>query len=386
LTFKVVTVGCKLNQYYSQLLRESLLRAGFSESEEPALFIINSCSVTHKAERDVRKKARRYAKKGRVIITGCATEELKAEFEYLSYEELLKSLGAEPVRFVRGLRGRHRAYLRVQTGCDFRCSYCIVPLLRGPSRVRPREEIIAEAKAIEASGYREAVIVGAQIGDARLEELLPELLKATKRVRFRLSSLEPVFVSERLLQVVEEAGWRICKHFHVPLQSASDRVLRDMGRPYTFSFYEEKILMIKERFPDAGLSTDILAGYPTESDEDFLKTLEALGKLPFTRAHVFEFSPRPGTPAAQLKPLPARITKERVKRLIEVAKRKSAEFAKSLVGKKLLVLSEGREGTAGNFARVEAEFPKEGELFWVKIIGAKGSTLLGEALAPLEED
>ncbi len=385
MTFKVITVGCKLNQYYSQLIRESLLRAGFSEAEEPALFIINACSVTHKAERDVRKKARALSRRGRVIITGCATDALKAEFEFLSYEELLRKLGAEPARWVRGLRGRHRAYLRVQTGCGFRCSYCIVPLLRGPSQVRALEEIVAEAKALEEAGYREVVLVGAQIGDARLERLLPALLKATSRVRFRLSSLEALFLTEELFDVIESAGWRVCQHFHVPLQSASDKVLRDMARPYSFSFYEERVLALKERFPDAGLGTDILAGFPTESEEDFLKTLEALEKLPFTRAHVFEFSPRPGTPAARLKPLPPQITKERVRALIKVARRKEVEFVQSLVGKRHLVLSEGKVGTAGNFVRVEASFPKEGELFWVEAAEALEARLRGRVLGPLKE-
>ena len=384
MTFKVVTVGCKLNQYYSQLIRESLLRAGFSEAEEPALFIINACSVTHKAERDTRRKARKFQKLGRVIITGCATEALKREFEYLPYEELLRALGAEPIRFVRGLRGRHRAYLRVQTGCDFRCSYCVVPLLRGPSVPRPVEEVLEEARALEEAGYREVVLVGAQIGDAKLEKLLPALLEATSRVRFRLSSLEAIYLTEELFEVVEAAGWRVARHFHVPLQSASDRVLKAMARPYSFGFYRERVLALKERFPDAGLGTDILAGFPTETEEDFRETLRALEELPFSRAHVFEYSPRPGTPAYNLKPLPPEVTKRRVHELIGVAREKARAFAESLVGKRLLVLSEGEKGTSGNFVRVRARFPKEGELFWVLAEEAQGPELVGRVLAPQE--
>ncbi len=401
-SFVIITYGCKVNQYDSQLLRESLLNAGYKECndlKEADLIIINGCVVTHRAERDARHavhRAKREAKPGcRIILVGCAakygigTDDIE---NIPSVSELLSDLGILPVKTISFFGNRKRPYLKVQEGCNFRCSYCVVPLVRGKSRSRPLEEIRKEALTLLSQGFREIVVTGTQVGQwgrefgMSLENLISELLSLPYFFRLRLSSISPLHVNKELLEFIVEDNPRLVPHFHMSLQSGSTRVLKVMRRPYTREQYIEKAEMLLEKTPLMALGTDIIVGFPGETDEDFQESLELVESLPFAYLHVFEFSPRRGTDAWNLPQLPSHVKRERVKIMMELRARKMEEFRRKFVGRTLEVLVESERngyliGTSENYLKVMFKGPRSllGQLVRVKITEYKDGMLWGEA-------
>ena len=391
----VQTVGCRLNQYYSQLIRETLVSAGYqllsSEPEEADLVVINACSVTSRAERDVRRKLHRAVElpNTTVILTGCASQELKGAsgVEFMDYQQLAEHLGVQLARVVSGLSGRTRAQLRLQSGCDFRCSYCIVPQLRGGSVSRPLSEILQEASVMAEAGVPEMVLTGTQIGDWRardmgLAELLKILTKEFPGIRFRLSSIEPTHITPQLIELMAQERDSIAPHLHVPLQSGSDKVLRDMNRPYDLKQYQQKVGLALREMPHMGLGTDIIVGFPTETREDFQASLSALKNTGFSYAHIFTYSPRPGTPAWVLGSLDPQLVRDRVREMkaVDTANRKA--FAARFTGQELDVIGEvrvahGTRGTSGNYIKVDVLGMRPGQRARVAITGPSDAGLMG---------
>jgi threonylcarbamoyladenosine tRNA methylthiotransferase MtaB len=334
--FKIHTYGCKVNTYDSGLLQSRLQRDGFEAVEEqPRVHILNSCAVTKEATMEAVKTARRLKAKdpfALVVVTGCAaqvdTEEFvsapgvdlvvanshKGQIEELirGYyngslrERVFKSniFKKEDLEAGGGVElGHSRAFLKIQDGCNSFCTFCVIPFARGKSRSITIAEIVRRVNDLYQQGIREAVLTGVHIADyqdgqKQLEDLVEALLQNTEMPRFRLSSLEPGELSPRLLAMYA-AEPRLCRHFHMSIQSANSKVLKEMKRQYTAEAVEESLLAIAEKVPGAFVGMDVIAGFPGETDDEFLDSIERLKRLPWTKLHVFPYSQRPGTFAAR---------------------------------------------------------------------------------------
>ncbi|MDR0515087.1 MAG: MiaB/RimO family radical SAM methylthiotransferase [Coriobacteriaceae bacterium] len=335
--FAVVNLGCKVNRVESDTIAQTLSAAGAGQAslEEADVVVVNTCTVTGEAEKKARK-ALRHALRANphapVIATGCAVavapeafaaldgrvavEPDKAKVAALALAlvpELPRAPEAPaesllPLRM--GAAFPTRVGIKVQDGCDNACTYCIVPAARGRAVSLPSAEVLAEARCYELAGVRELVLTGINLGSYRglsqgpvdegggLAALLAALLDATDHVRFRISSIEPCDVGESLVGLLATSGGRICRHLHLPLQSGSSRVLAEMGRPYDAAFYQALAGRLYGRIPGLALSTDVIVGFPGESDADFKETASLLASCRFSKVHVFPYSRREGTPAA----------------------------------------------------------------------------------------
>jgi threonylcarbamoyladenosine tRNA methylthiotransferase MtaB len=335
--YSIVTFGCRVNQADSLRLEEDLRARGGVEapSSEADLVIVNTCSVTATADQGARQTVRRIARenpRARVVVTGCyATrrpDELDAlpgvlrvvpNDQKLRIPELLEESGeittaqrfgggdgacGAPIR--PGVGGRTAFTLRVQTGCEERCSYCIIPSTRGAGRSTPIPAVVGEVERIAAAGFREIALTGVHLGSygrdftpaASLLELLRTLANLPADVTFRISSLEPMDCTPEIVDLVASSGGRFAPHFHLPLQHASDRMLALMRRPYTLCGYRHHVDRIAERLPHASIGSDLIVGFPGESDDDFACNLEYLPRAPLSHLHVFPYSDRPGTAAS----------------------------------------------------------------------------------------
>lgn len=407
-----ITFGCKTNYADSTYLSGGLEAHGFSPVSSPAeadLVIVNSCVVTHRAEADARKalrRARRENPRAKVILTGCGAHLREGGFDGLAdavlpaeLSSILSFLGrpenGEDREFFRKetIRrgGRARKFVKIQDGCDYRCAYCIVPHVRGRSRSRTPEDIVREVVYLEEEGVREVVITGVHVGHygkdlkpkVTLSSLLELLLSKTRRVRFRISSIEVDEVDE-LLEELVVGHERVCRHLHIPLQSGDDAILRKMGRWYTTREYRERVESLKNREPLLCLGLDVITGFPGEDGESFRRTEEFLKELPVDYFHVFSFSPRKGTPAFTMegKASPGE-RKERTAVLRKLGKEKRKAFLEKNRGENAAVVCEkGREkyteGTADNYVKVKVEgiYP-EGSLLDVRLTEVNGECIWG---------
>ena len=393
----VFTLGCKVNECESESLIAGLKARGYDVSdtlEKADLYIINTCAVTAEAEKKSRQAASRIKKlnpAAKVIFTGCAAENNYKAFAdkssaYLitgvfnknnilsaldksgimiaekntEYEELPAPVSLKP-----------RAFIKVQDGCDSFCTYCIIPHLRGRSRSRNPETVANELQSLNCA---EAIITGINLSDYRYGEAdLSGLMDALKGVnaRIRLGSLEARVISDRLLIALKNLN-DFAPHFHLSLQSGSNNVLKKMNRKYTREEFIEKVALIRKYFPLAGITTDIIAGFPTETEEDFNDTLSIIDEVHFSDIHPFSFSPRHGTPAYKMPDLSPDVKKERLNRLLIAKARVKAEFAALMEGKYADFLPEEvkdgyTEGYSENYLRL---FVK-GEIYIGKIVKVK---------------
>jgi threonylcarbamoyladenosine tRNA methylthiotransferase MtaB len=419
----VVTVGCKANFADSAGIVSQASRAGFSVVPPGApadVLVVNSCTVTHRADRDSRAVARRLRRENPgavIVVTGCYAETSPTARESVpevdhwvgirdpsTLAELLSSLrGAGPpggddlaVYAADRLLGHSRTFLKIQDGCDASCAYCIVPKARGPGRSLPAREVIDRAVRAESEGARELVLTGIHVGRYGcdrgerdgLAELLRALLCSSTACRFRLSSVEPLEVTPRLVGLLASER-RVCPHLHVPLQSGSDRVLRRMRRPYTARQFRDVLTLLADAVPGIRLGADVIAGFPGETEDDFGETVRVVRDAPLGYLHAFPYSARGGTESAGWPDdVPATGKKSRVARLREMDAEMRGRFLASQVGRTLTVIAEEHDpaggefrGTSENYAEVafRAADARVGDLCPVRILSAAGDRLKGRA-------
>jgi len=363
--FAAEFLGCKVSMTDAQEIREELVAAGHAEVE-PArapLRIVNTCCVTAEAVAKSRKAVRRAARTAdRVFVTGCGANLQGAAFEDVAANVTVVRGAPEAVpRIVAGWVGdlgcagprpafpRTRAYVKIQDGCSFTCSYCVIPQVRGKSRSRRAADVLSDVARRARQGHREVVLTGINLGcfrDRAAGMRLPDLLARAAGVdgidRVRLSSIEVNHVSDALLGAMAHPG--VARHLHVPMQSGDDGVLAAMRRRYTATAFLRAVGRARERVPGVNLTTDVIVGHPAEDDAAFERTLAAVRAAGFTRVHVFPYSPRPGTADEASDPVPAAVKAERSRRLRELGERQARAHRRALRGTRQLVLVETEAG------------------------------------------
>lgn len=384
------TLGCKLNQAEMERLARRFVAAGHAlvgSLEEADLHVVNSCTVTHLAARDSRKTARRARRLPdvRTVLTGCYATGAPQEAAGLDGVDLLVAnedkdrllelvqeafpeprppQGRIPVSYVPLSFGRSRAAVKIEDGCNMRCSFCIIPHTRGRQRSRPLQEIVDEVVLLGEAGVEEVVLTGVQIsayrhGDGRLPELVETLLARTPIPRLRMTSIAPWQLDDRLLSLWPEE--RLCRHFHLSLQSGCDATLRRMRRPYTARRFGELVERVRGRIPGVAITTDVITGFPGESEAEFDESLAFVESQGFARAHVFTYSPREGTVAATaVDQVALTERRRRTARLREVAARSERDFRSERLGERATVVWEDQRGgwwrgTTDNYVRVYSE-------------------------------
>jgi len=432
-----ITLGCKLNQYETEGMAEAFEKLGATVVPfgEPAdVQVVNTCTVTMRSDYRSRQMLRRAARScpdALIVATGCYAQRDPAALEQMPETDLVVGNSGKPGladrvmrhlerRRSRGLaergtsgvfvdplddapfhpydierfRGYTRAFLKIQDGCDRRCSYCAVPDARGPSRSREPSDVLRQAKRLVAGGHREIVLTGVHIGAYGIDgTCLAYLIRGLARIegldRIRLGSVEPTELTDELAEAILETS-KVCRHLHVPLESGSNRILEAMRRPYTREDYARAIRRVTDHDATCGLGTDVMVGFPGETEEDFGRTLDLIEALPFSYLHVFNYSPRRGTPAADMEDqVPPDVRKKRSRLLRAVGDQRSVAFREELRGSVLAILVErkGREagfvsGLAGNYVRVDfaGSASLANRIVDVEVVGSEGKRTIGRAV------
>lgn len=419
------TLGCKVNQYETQEMSELLENNGYTiiyNATDADVAVVNSCTVTAESVRKTRQIIRKLKKQNPdniIVLTGCAsqaephiindlpevdilmgnrsnTKILEALNEFLEKNQRLTKriehltgdefCGTGITRF----DGHTRAFLKIQDGCDRFCSYCLIPTARGRSRSRALEDIDNELKSLSENGYSEIVFVGINLSDygKNTPYTLPDALLLAEKYdgikRVRLGSLEPDHITDEMIERLK-AVTKLCPQFHISVQSGCDSVLKAMNRHYTASEYEHLANKLRETFPDATITTDVLVGFPTETEEDFNTTVEFVKRVGFEKAHVFPYSVREGTRAAKMEQLIKAVKEDRASRLSAVTDVIREDFLKTQVGKTVEVLFETEkdgycEGYTKNYTpvRVNTEKTCKGEFLNVEIIDSDKDYCIGK--------
>lgn len=352
------TVGCRVNQIETQSLMEQLFSLGCKKTDDAVLadvMVINSCSVTAKADKDVFKSIKKFRKinpKAKIIITGCTATLYPAKIaDAYPFVQIIpnKDKGKLPRQImgeginnefftIKKFDGHTRAFIKIQDGCNFKCSYCIVSKARPVLSSKSLEAVLAEIKTLIKNGYKEIVLCGIRLGaykcpqtQSNLKTLMEKIFCLSGDFRIRFSSIESQEITPQLLKALKKGDKKFCSYFHIPLQSGSDKVLKDMNRRGSAQDYAGKILEIRELFPDAGIFADIIVGYPTENEDDFRTSLEFIEKLALSGLHVFSYSAREGTVSAKLKSFDPKVIKDRSSKMRGLDKTIRAKFKKSLI-------------------------------------------------------
>lgn len=403
------TFGCKANQYDTERMRQELEARGARPVDDPRaarVAVLNTCTVTEQADREAARLVRRLSRRHpglRIVVAGCSSALRAADYERMpevgavvpGHDPAAVAAAAEPgldlaaedeepigAALLRANRRGTRGWLKIQDGCDRRCSFCATRLARGASRSRPAEDVVAEARLLAAS-HAELVLTGIHIGHygrdlgdpSGLAGLAARLLDAVPGVRFRLGSIEATEIDDPLLDLLAGADGWLAPHLHVPLQSGSDPVLRRMRRWHTREAYRSRVLEIAARLGPFGLGADIIAGFPGETPADHDATRALVEELPFTYLHVFPWSPREGTPAATLPDRVGRRTAaDRARELRELGVEKGTAYAASRAGSEALVAVEtASTGLTGDYLRVRVAPPGEpGTLVRARLRGPAG--------------
>ena len=415
--YAIVTFGCRVNQADSFTIEDELRRRGdvAAAPEHADLVVVNTCSVTASADQGARQTIRRIARTNpgvRVVVTGCyATRRpeevsqlpnvvrviansrkdslvrlLETEGELTTAERFNGGDGPCGLALEPGVAGRTALTLRVQTGCDQHCSYCIIPTTRGTGRSRPITEVLQEVRRAVDAGYREIAITGVHLGSygrdigdgTDLARLVRVLSEWPDDIVFRISSLEPMDCTPAIIDVAAHSP-RIAPHFHLPLQHGSDVMLRAMKRPYTAGDFQRIVERIHARLPYAAVGTDVIVGFPGESAEQFAATASLLESLPIAYAHVFPYSDRPSTAAAALEPkVDGNVIRDRARVLREVGAAKSREFRRNQVGRlmRALTVDDGASVVTGNYLKVRISNPQPRNS-WVALRIANADPLEG---------
>jgi threonylcarbamoyladenosine tRNA methylthiotransferase MtaB len=358
---KLINLGCKLNQYEGYCLLEEL--SGLEK-----LVIVNTCCVTKEAETKSLKKFRQALRKfpgATIVASGCACR-LHPE-KYAQATRIIDNVARNAIiNKTRPRPDKARYFLKIQDGCDMKCTYCIVSKVRTHVESKKSHEVKDEIAWAYSQGYEEVVLVGANIGlygkdiGQNLEDLLSGIAGMKNLPRIRLSSIEPLFISEQLIKVLKSLPF--CHHFHIPIQSADSEILNRMNRGYDTHYLSQLIDFIHDNFADVAIGADIIVGFPGEGEDEFMNTYDFVAKHPFTHVHVFPYSPRPGTEALVLgDPVPATEKKKRLWQLKRLVDEKNHKFRKTLLNKSFDVIIEQGDteciGLTGNYIRIEIDGP-----------------------------
>ena len=420
-------LGCKVNQAESEAVAEAFADRGYeikNIDEAADIYVINTCAVTNfgdKKSRQLLRKVKRLNPDAIVVASGCyaqvesdvvsAIDEVDivvgtkgrhnivdAVEKYIEDRQKVCLVGDimherdfEPIS-VRKLAGRARAYIKIQDGCSQYCSYCIIPYARGPIRSRDEEDILKEVKNLALNGFKEVVLTGIHVASYGKDNHKTDLLSLIKRVndvngieRIRLSSVEPNIVTEEFARDLSQMP-KVCNHFHLSLQSGCDKTLKAMNRRYTTEKYMDSVNLLRKYMPDSGITTDIIVGFPGETEEDFAQSCDFAKKVNFSKIHVFPYSPKKGTPAAEMKnQIPAEIKNKRANELIKISDEMEDEFIKKHIGKVIDVLFEKSEngyfeGHTSNYIHVKAESKNNirNMILPVKILSYNDKIAIGE--------
>lgn len=415
-TIALQTVGCKLNQAETESLARQFMAAGYQvvDPDQAAdIYLLNTCTVTHIADRKCRnllRVAHRRNTGALIVVTGCYAERAASEVGTIEGVGLVVG-NREKMRLIEMVRDRvngdggcerggvfqsaspfrTRALVKIQEGCSRSCSFCVVPRVRGRERSRPGDEIVAEVRSRVAEGYKEVVLTGTRIGsyefDGGLRGLIERILRETGVERLRLSSLEPCDLTTQLLELWQDS--RLCRHIHLPLQSGCDRVLERMGRAYSVAEYERAAKLAREAIQDLSLTTDVMVGFPGESEAEFEESLRFCEYMGFAGIHVFPYSARPGTKAANMGD---RVNDEEKKRrtqlMLGLARRSARRFREMFMGRSMEVLWEGSKdgisfGLTDNYMRVfvAGHQPLANQILPTRIVAQHDGVMFGELIA-----
>ena len=422
-TFKIINFGCRATQADGAALEQTFLNSRFQKSNDwnqSDIVVINTCTVTQAADAEARTLIRRIHRENptaRVVVTGCYAQRAPEEVAAIkgvscvvgnSHKHQLVSIVEQGERQLidptgltdnkrfsasgaivycssifesRELRtigepggaGRTRPVLKVQDGCSYRCSFCVIPAVRGSSRSLSIDEALRQSRVLLDQGYQEITLTGIHLGGfgrdlgqkENLALLVKALLQEDRLKRLRLSSIEPLEYTDDLIDLVAQSP-KMAKHFHVPLQSGSDRILRLMRRPYTSEFYRCLVEKMRQRVPDAAIGADVMVGFPTETEKDYNETRSLLSMAPMTYLHVFPYSHRPGTSAALMQPKVRNdVTRQRGDELRQIAVRKNWEFRKKFIGEKIRVMTlrwhepeKSTDALSSNYLKVAIDAPE----------------------------
>jgi threonylcarbamoyladenosine tRNA methylthiotransferase MtaB len=395
-TLKTITLGCKVNQYETELVREGLRRIGYDDATEdqPAdLCVVNTCTVTAEGDSKSRHVIRKLARDNpqtRIVVMGCYATRAPAELAALpnvaevvtdkrEIPDLLGRFGVVDIPTgITKFTGRKRAYVKVQDGCLLRCSYCIIPYVRPHVYSRPLNHIRDEVARLVDNGHQEIILTGVHLGHygvelnrekpreewLRLSTLVRELCRLPGEFRIRLSSIEATEVTRDLIAAMAEHPTKVAPHLHICLQSGSDSVLRRMKRRWGSKLFVDRCRLVRESLDQPGLSTDVIVGFPGETEADFMATCEVVRDCGFSKIHIFPFSARKGTPAYDMPDkISHEVKQDRLTRLQQVEAELRDEYYRSLLGKPLQVMVEGKSeylprgfaGTSCRYAPVEIE-------------------------------
>ncbi|MEW6572505.1 MAG: tRNA (N(6)-L-threonylcarbamoyladenosine(37)-C(2))-methylthiotransferase MtaB [Bacillota bacterium] len=422
------TLGCKVNQYESAALASLFARRGYKVVEDfetvADVYVINTCTVTRTADQKSRKAVRRAVRRNPsavVVVTGCYAQlDPEAVAGISGVDVVIGTVGRDKLvdlveeamttgrqviavkDFPAGCEfeelpalftSRTRAYLKIQEGCRDFCTFCVVPYARGPLRSRRPDAVLREAGRLLDAGFKELVLTGIHIGHygidlqtpVNLPGLISQILKLPGLCRLRLSSIEPKEVSPALVELLAEDA-RFCPHLHIPLQSGDDAVLQRMGRRYTAAEYREAVQSLRKRVPDIAITTDVMVGFPGETESAFTNTVSFVRSIGFSGLHVFKFSARPGTPAARFPDqVPGTVKEQRLKIMLDTGTGLAHSYAKRFQGRRVTVLVEGKnaaelwEGLSENYLPVvfKADGALSGLMVNVVITEVQGNVLHG---------
>lgn len=425
----ISTLGCKVNQYDSAAIETVLRREGCEIVDFGSVadvYIVNSCTVTDRADaesRQLARRARRWNPRANVVMTGCFAQISPARAAIPEVDhvvglnrlpdvlravrgELDQGIYVDDLRAARRVRtigaesfsGLTRAFLKVQEGCDLFCSFCIVPFARGAGRSLPPRQVLAQLELLIERGFQEVVLTGVHLGGygadltprLELSDLVEMLVERGGIPRLRLSSIDPPELTPRLLRLLRQSPL-LCPHVHIPIQSADDSVLAAMRRKYDSAFVADLVQRIREELPSAAIGTDLIAGFPGESESAFEGGMDLLARLPFTYFHVFPYSKRTGTTAAKRSDhLPQAVVRQRAARLRRLGESKRLHFAQRQVGEALAVLVEeqrAHEGSCLGYSRNYQRVQFGGDQGWtnrevqVRIEGVRDGRLFGKPIA-----
>lgn len=404
--FNIITLGCKVNSYESNFMKEALVKNGFSFcnlNEKCDILILNTCTVTDTSDKKSLKEVRRLKRENPnaiLVVCGCSVQNDKTKYDDLGINILMGNINKSnivsiiekylddktPVEYVAKTRDlpfenmevdisdHTRAYIKIEDGCDNFCSYCIIPFVRGKKRSKDFSLVLREVQHLANNGYKEIVLTGIDTGGYEsngkdLTDLICEMSKINGIERIRQSSIEITQINEKFINELKN-NKKICDHIHIPLQSGSDSILKLMNRKYDLKYFFDKIDMIRSVRPDISITTDVIVGFPSETEEMFLETMQTCKKINFSKIHAFPYSERKGTKASMMDgKVPESVKHERVKKLLELSDSLEKSYYDKFKGKKLDVLIEevsefGSKGHTSNYLMVHTnEKLQKGEIY-----------------------